>query len=113
MTASTTSTTSLAVSLPEPFDFELSTERYRAFGPDLANLWHEGGIHRVFEGQEVRIEPARAEPASSPATRLASSRCAATSVPRSTSTPSAPSPRRSPCSRPRRRVAGLPAAARS
>jgi hypothetical protein len=24
--------------LPEPFDFELSTERFRAFGPDLANL---------------------------------------------------------------------------
>ncbi len=58
MTASTTSTTSLAVSLPEPYDFELSTERYRAFGPDLANLWHEGGLHRVVSGREVRIEPA-------------------------------------------------------
>ena len=58
MTASTTSTTSLAVSLPEPYDFELSTERYRAFGPDLANLWHEGGLHRVFAGREVRIEAA-------------------------------------------------------
>jgi DNA-3-methyladenine glycosylase II len=56
MTASTTSTTSLAVSLPEPFDFELSTERYRAFGADLANLWHESGIHRVFGDREVRIE---------------------------------------------------------
>ena len=55
MTASTTSTTSLAVSLPEPFDFELSTERYRAFGADLANLWHEGGVHRVLDGREVRI----------------------------------------------------------
>ena len=40
---STTSTTSLAVSLPEPFDFGLSTERFRAFGADLANLWHDGG----------------------------------------------------------------------
>jgi DNA-3-methyladenine glycosylase II len=58
MSASTTSTTSLAVSLPEPYDFELSTERYRAFGPDFANLWHEGGVHRVFAGREVRIEPA-------------------------------------------------------
>jgi 3-methyladenine DNA glycosylase/8-oxoguanine DNA glycosylase len=58
MTASTTSTTSLAVSLPEPFDFELSTERNRAFGLDLANLWHEGGIHRVLGGREVRITPA-------------------------------------------------------
>jgi 3-methyladenine DNA glycosylase/8-oxoguanine DNA glycosylase len=55
MSASTTSTTSLAVSLPEPFDFELSTERYRAFGLDLANLWHDGGLHRVLEGREVRI----------------------------------------------------------
>ena len=39
-----------------PFDFELSTERFRAFGPDLANLWHDGGLHRVFGGTEVRIE---------------------------------------------------------
>ena len=29
--------------LPEPYDFALSTERFRALGPDLANLWHEGG----------------------------------------------------------------------
>ena len=58
MSASTTSTTSRAVSLPEPYDFELSTERYRAFGPDLANLWHEGGLQRVFDGREVRIEAA-------------------------------------------------------
>ncbi|HZT45026.1 MAG TPA: hypothetical protein VFA24_02505 [Gaiellaceae bacterium] len=46
------------VRLPEPFDFELSTERFRAFGPDVANLWHEGGLHRVVDGREVRIEPA-------------------------------------------------------
>jgi 3-methyladenine DNA glycosylase/8-oxoguanine DNA glycosylase len=58
MTASTTSMTSFAVSLPEPFDFELSTERYRAFGRDLANLWHEGGLHRVLAGREVRITAA-------------------------------------------------------
>jgi 3-methyladenine DNA glycosylase/8-oxoguanine DNA glycosylase len=58
MTASTTSTMSLAVSLPEPFDFELSTERYRAFGADLANLWHESGVHRVLDGREVRITAA-------------------------------------------------------
>jgi DNA-3-methyladenine glycosylase II len=44
---------------PEPYDFEISTERFRAFGPDLANLWHEGGLHRVVEGREVRIEAAR------------------------------------------------------
>ena len=44
--------------LPQPFDFALSTERSRAFGPDLANLWHEGGLLRVVGGREVRIEPA-------------------------------------------------------
>jgi DNA-3-methyladenine glycosylase II len=44
--------------LPDPYDFALSTERYRTFGPDLANLWHEGGVHRVLDGREVRIEPA-------------------------------------------------------
>jgi DNA-3-methyladenine glycosylase II len=58
LSASTTSTPSLGVSLPEPFDFGLSTERYRAFGLDLANLWHEEGLHRVLDGREVRIEPA-------------------------------------------------------
>src|ERR671928_1566151 len=44
--------------LPEPYDFALSTGRYRAFGTDLANLWHEGGLHRVVAGREVRIEAA-------------------------------------------------------
>src|SRR6266508_313770 len=33
--------------MPDPYDFELSTRRYRAFGHDLANLLHEGGLHRV------------------------------------------------------------------
>jgi DNA-3-methyladenine glycosylase II len=45
--------------MPEPYAFELSTGRYRAFGPDLANLWHEGGLHRVIDGREVRIEGAK------------------------------------------------------
>jgi DNA-3-methyladenine glycosylase II len=44
--------------LPEPYDFELSTERFRAFGPDLANLWDEGGVHRVVGTREIRIESA-------------------------------------------------------
>ena len=44
--------------LPDPYDFELSTERFRAFGPDLANLWYEGGVHRVVGGQEIRIDAA-------------------------------------------------------
>jgi 3-methyladenine DNA glycosylase/8-oxoguanine DNA glycosylase len=46
------------LAVPEPYSFELSTERFRAFGPDMANLWHEGGLHRVVAGREVRIEPA-------------------------------------------------------
>ena len=46
------------LALPEPYDFELSTERFRAFGPDVANLWHEGGLHRVADGREIRIEAA-------------------------------------------------------
>ncbi len=51
------------LALPEPYDFALSTERFRAFGPDLANLWHphpEQGeaLHRVIGGRDVRIAAA-------------------------------------------------------
>jgi DNA-3-methyladenine glycosylase II len=57
------------VPLPELYSFDLSLERYRTFGPDPAALWHEGGLHRVFDGVEVRIEAApggvRIEPGSS------------------------------------------------
>jgi DNA-3-methyladenine glycosylase II len=44
--------------LPDPYAFELSTARYRAFGTDLANLWHDDGLHRVVGGREVRITAA-------------------------------------------------------
>jgi 3-methyladenine DNA glycosylase/8-oxoguanine DNA glycosylase len=44
--------------LPQPYDFDVSSERFRAFGADLANLWHDGGLHRVVGGREVRIEAA-------------------------------------------------------
>ncbi len=44
--------------IPEPYDFALSTTRFRAFGADRANLWHEGGLHRVVGGREVRVEAA-------------------------------------------------------
>ena len=43
------------LAVPEPYDFALSTERFRAFGPDLANRWHEDGLHRVVAGEEVRV----------------------------------------------------------
>jgi 3-methyladenine DNA glycosylase/8-oxoguanine DNA glycosylase len=53
--------------IPQPYDFELSTTRYRELGIDLATMWHEGGIHRVVAGKEVRVEAApggvRVEPA--------------------------------------------------
>src|ERR1700688_3334662 len=41
-----------------PFDFDLTTERFRVFGVDRATLWHEGGLHRVVGRREVRIEAA-------------------------------------------------------
>jgi DNA-3-methyladenine glycosylase II len=45
------------LAVQQPYDLALSASRFRAFGPDLANLWHEGGLHRVVAGREVRIEP--------------------------------------------------------
>jgi DNA-3-methyladenine glycosylase II len=54
------------IRIPEPYDFELSTSRYRDFGSDGAIVWHEGALHRVVAGKEVRVEAApggvRAEP---------------------------------------------------
>ena len=44
--------------VPQPYDFHLSTVRFRDFGSDRATVWHEGGLHRVVAGGEVRIEPA-------------------------------------------------------
>ena len=44
--------------VPQPYDFHLSTTRFRAFGRDAANLWHEDGLHRVIAGREVRVEEA-------------------------------------------------------
>ena len=46
------------VAVPGLFDFALTTERFRAFGVDRANVWHEGGLHRVVAGRELRIESA-------------------------------------------------------
>ena len=46
------------LAMPQPFDFELTTERFRVFGPDLVTLWREGGLHRVVAGREVRVEAA-------------------------------------------------------
>jgi DNA-3-methyladenine glycosylase II len=46
------------IAVPGPFDFALTTERFRVFGVDRATVWHEGGLHRVVGGREVRIEAA-------------------------------------------------------
>jgi DNA-3-methyladenine glycosylase II len=48
----------LFVPIPQPYDFVLSTTRFRDFGSDGATVWHEKGLHRVVAGKEVRIEPA-------------------------------------------------------
>ncbi len=48
----------MLIPIPRPYDFELSTIRYREFGTDVATMWHEGGLHRVVGGREVRIEAA-------------------------------------------------------
>jgi DNA-3-methyladenine glycosylase II len=44
--------------IPEPYDFELSTTRFRNFGSDRATVWHVGGLHRVVAGREIRITAA-------------------------------------------------------
>ena len=45
----------MLLEIPEPYDFELSTTRFRNFGSDGATVWHDGGLHRVIAGREVRI----------------------------------------------------------
>jgi DNA-3-methyladenine glycosylase II len=44
--------------IPQPYDFELSAARFRNFGSDRATVWHEGGLHRVVAGREVRVTAA-------------------------------------------------------
>src|SRR5437868_5709408 len=44
--------------MPEPYDFELSTSRFRRWGVDLANLWDDGALWRAVDGREVRIAAA-------------------------------------------------------
>jgi DNA-3-methyladenine glycosylase II len=43
---------------PEPFSFELTTARFRAFGPDSAALWEDGALYRAVGGREVRLAAA-------------------------------------------------------
>ncbi len=47
-----------AFRIPGPYDFARSSERFRAFGPDVVTLARDGALHRAFGGREVRIAPA-------------------------------------------------------
>ena len=44
--------------LPQPFDLQLTTERFRAFGADRTNLWLDDALHHVVGAREVRIRAA-------------------------------------------------------
>lgn len=46
------------IAVPQPYDFERSLDRFTFWGVDRANVWHDGGLHRVIAGREVRITPA-------------------------------------------------------
>ena len=46
------------IAVPQPYDFNLSLDRFTFWGVDRANVWHDGGLHRVITGREVRITPA-------------------------------------------------------
>jgi DNA-3-methyladenine glycosylase II len=43
--------------IPQPYDFAISTARFREWGSDGVTVWHEGALYRVISGREVRIEP--------------------------------------------------------
>jgi len=45
--------------VPQPYDFERSLDRFTFWGVDRANVWHDGGLHRVIAGREVRIAPTK------------------------------------------------------
>jgi DNA-3-methyladenine glycosylase II len=46
------------LAVPQPYDFERSLDRFTFWGVDRANVWHDGGLHRVVDGREIRITPA-------------------------------------------------------
>jgi DNA-3-methyladenine glycosylase II len=46
------------IAVPQPYDFDRSLDRFTFWGVDRANVWHDGGLHRVVDGREVRITPA-------------------------------------------------------
>jgi 3-methyladenine DNA glycosylase/8-oxoguanine DNA glycosylase len=44
--------------LPDPYDFELSSARFRNWGLDWAKVWEDGALWRAVAGGEVRIAAA-------------------------------------------------------
>jgi DNA-3-methyladenine glycosylase II len=46
------------LAVPQPYDFERSLDRFTFWGVDRASVFHDGGLHRVVGGREVRITPA-------------------------------------------------------
>ena len=48
----------MLLAVPPPYDFALSTARFRDFGSDGATVLHEGALYRVVAGREVRVEAA-------------------------------------------------------
>lgn len=47
------------VPVPQPYEFAVSLDRFTFWGVDRANVWDDGGLHRVVAGREVRITEAR------------------------------------------------------
>jgi DNA-3-methyladenine glycosylase II len=44
--------------VPQPYDFDVSLDRFTFWGVDRANVWDDGALYRVVAGREVRITPA-------------------------------------------------------
>lgn len=44
--------------IPQPFDFALTLERFKAFGFDPANRWQDGVFRRILGGRLVELEAA-------------------------------------------------------
>ncbi len=43
------------LAVTQPYDFGRSLDRFTFWGVDRANVWNEGGLHRVVDGREIRI----------------------------------------------------------
>ena len=46
------------LAVPQPYDFDVSLDRFTFWGVDRANVFEDGALHRVIQGREVRIRSA-------------------------------------------------------